>query len=468
MNRFVLIACVIMLLPGVLARAQETETGMENPAIDASNDKVTLTVENADIVTVLKTLAVTSRVNIISGPDVSGTVSINLFDVSFDEALNSILGLSGYTYFQMGNIIYVTTESNKAELPIGAQNMEMRSYRIEHATPEEVRDTLAEFVSPAGKVVLSAEEKTIVVQDSPEYLGNIERLVGELDVPPRQVLITAKILDVSSDDKLNIGVVLERIPDGGLHYSDMFTSGFAQDLTDLPDGATGLFFGAVRFDDRMFLEALAEKADVELLAAPQLLALDGEEAEMIVGDRLGFRITTTTETSSLESVEFLDVGTQLILTPHIANDGLIRLEIHPKVSSGVISPEGLPSESTAEVTTTMLVRDGETVVIGGLLNKSYQHRRAQVPWLGDIPILGYFFGRNSLSDTTSELVVLITPRIVGAESEPFMENSISQVDEHTEDLLDIWVDPETDDDRRMRRNSIEGLGTDEGTEKNDD
>ena len=253
MNRIILIVCMIMLTPCGTGRAQEDGADRGELGAEVSNHRVTLTVEDADIVTVLKTLALTSRMNIISGPDVTGTVSVNLFDVPLEEALNSILGVSGFTYFRIGDVVYVTTESNKANLPMNARNLEIRSFRIEHAVPEEVQETLAEFVSPAGKVVLSPEEKTIVVRDSPEYLGYIERLVSELDVPPRQVLITTKILDVSYDDGLDIGVVLERIPDGRLHYSDMFTAGFAQDLTDLPASATGFFFGAVRDDDRMFI-----------------------------------------------------------------------------------------------------------------------------------------------------------------------------------------------------------------------
>jgi len=163
---------------------------------------------------------------------------------------------------------------------------------------------------------------------------------------------------------------------------------------------------------------------VDILAAPQIMALDGETARLQVGDRLGFRVTTTTETSSLQSIEFLEVGTVMEVTPHIAKDGLIRMEINPKVSNGVVSVLGLPSEQTTEVATQMIVEDGSTIVIGGLLNATKGRIRSQIPFLGDLPLVGWLFGRNTWVDDKSELVVLITPHIVGPNPSPYMQNKI--------------------------------------------
>ena len=184
----------------------------------------------------------------------------------------------------------------------------------------------------------------------------------------------------------------------------------------------------VRGHVQAFIEALSVKNKVETIASPQLLAIHGKTSRIQVGDRLGFRVTTTTQTSSLESVEFLEVGTLLEVTPYISKNGLIRMVVHPEVSTGSITPDGLPEERTTEASTEMLVGDGETVLIGGLLNVSRQRTRNQVPILGDIPLLGLLFGRNGWVDVQSELLILITPRIVGPSPNSTMLEAIETVD----------------------------------------
>ena len=222
---------------------------------------------------------------------------------------------------------------------------------------------------------------------------------------------------------MNIGVGFDTMP-FSLFGLEAVGAGFAQYFADAALDGTGLFAGTIQNDSRVFVEALDEREDVDILAAPQILALDGEVARLQVGDRLGFRITTTTETSSLQSVEFLEVGTVLEVTPHISDDGLIRMEINPKVSNGVVSAQGLPTESTTEVSTQMIVNDGSTIVIGGLLNATKGRIRSQIPIIGDLPVIGWLFGRNTWIDDKSELIVLITPHIVGPNATPYMQMKI--------------------------------------------
>lgn len=410
-----------------------TCVAQEQPATSGLGDNtITLRSENVELTTVLRLFAELGGVNIIAGQDVSGTVSVSLSDVPFDEALSAILGVAGYTCYTVGSIIYVTTEARKAELPSGASDLTVRSFRIDYTSPEEMLTTVLEMLSPSGKAWLNATD-LIVVRDAPAYVSLIEMLVNEVDVMPDQVRISAKIINLDREDNMNIGIGFDTAPIniGGL---EAVSSGFAAPLA-LGSG-TGLFLGTLQNDFSIFLEALNERGHVEILASPEILVVDGETARIQIGERLGFRVTTTTETASLESIEFLEVGTVLEVTPLISADHIIQMEISPKVSTGFIGTTGLPSEQTTELTTTMMVKDGETIIIGGLLNASRQRTRSQIPFLGDIPVIGRLFGRRSWTDDENEVVVMLTPQILGPYASPKMNVRIDAAEERWGDLID--------------------------------
>jgi len=427
-----LAAMCVFLVPSEGAElplaSQQTENSIQEGVV-SSDSRFTINVEDVEIAQLLRMLSVKRRVNIITGPRVSGKVSVNLYDVTFEEALSSILDVSGCTATRAGNTILVTEAAEKGQLPLHATDMTIRVFRLDYVDPNEAFELIKEFASPAGKVIVSPVESTVLVQDTKAYLDRISALVEQIDVPPQQVLIEARLLELACTDDLTLGVQFDAVKINGETIFRALTDGFAGELTALPEGAQGLFAGVITEDTETFLEALAETVDMKTLANPKILAVDNQEAEIIIGDRLGFRITTTTETSSLESVEFIDVGTQLRLTPRISDDGLVLLEIHPEVSSGTISAAGLPSESTAEATTHMLVRDGQTVVLGGLLKESDSERVLKVPLLGDIPWLGHLFRRTKKTTSRNELVVLITPHIVGPEPTPTMKELVDRVED---------------------------------------
>jgi len=419
---------IALLLHAGIAAAQE-------PA-PVGLGRVTINVVEQDISGVLRLLSEAQRVNIIAGSEVTGAVTINLYDVPFEEALTAILNIAGYTHYRVGNIVYVTTEERRSQLPLGAQDMEMTHFQLNNVEPEAMATVLQPFLSQSGSATPGIG-RTLLVLDDPPRLALITRLIGEMDRPQRQVLIKVHIITVQRDDNLNIGVGFDTFP--FTRYGvEALGSGFAEPFPPrrdpvtglIPQAAiptgTGLFAGTLQRDGRAFVEALNVAGDVEILASPQLLVLDGEPARLQVGDRLGFRITTTTETASLESVEFLEVGTVLEVTPRISADGLVQMEINPKVSSGFVGIDGLPSESTTEVSTNMLVYDGQTIVIGGLLNATKQRLKSQIPLLGDLPWIGKFFGRTNWTDDKNEVVVFLTPHIIDPQGTPEMRETADE------------------------------------------
>ena len=160
------------------------------------------------------------------------------------------------------------------------------------------------------------------------------------------------------------------------------------------------------------IELLQNTTDAKTLASPRLLVVSGQQAHIQIGGQLGYRITTTTQTSSLESIEFLDVGVVLTVRPRITRDGRVLMRIKPKVSTGQVSPDtGLPSEETTEVETDILLGNGQGMVIGGLIQEQDSIVQSKIPWLGDLPYVGLLFQKRTQIKSRSEIIVTLIPHI---------------------------------------------------------
>ena len=415
--------CALALIPRADAQLEIPLDELVKPMESKGSDVISLTMDDVDVTMLFRLLADAYRVNIVATEDVTQTISINLYDATFESAMNAIVGMSGNTYHEKDGIIYVTGQNQEAKTHPSISDTTIRTFKIDHADRDELLAAIDRFLTDGTGIAVAAPYQSIAVTDSTYKVNLIAQLIASLDVPRQQVLISTHIINVNRTDNMNIGVGFDTMP-FSLFGIEAIGAGFAQYFAEDALERTGLFAGTIQNDSRILIEALDERENVDILAAPQIMALDGETARLQVGDRLGFRVTTTTETSSLQSIEFLEVGTVMEVTPHIAKDGLIRMEINPKVSNGVVSVLGLPSEQTTEVATQMIVEDGSTIVIGGLLNATKGRIRSQIPFLGDLPLVGWLFGRNTWVDDKSELVVLITPHIVGPNPSPYMQNKI--------------------------------------------
>jgi type II secretory pathway component GspD/PulD (secretin) len=182
-----------------------------------------------------------------------------------------------------------------------------------------------------------------------------------------------------------------------------------------------LFAQYTNSDVDLVLNALKERGRLRTISTPKLLAMEGLEAETVVGTEIGYRVTTTINQVSTESIEFLESGIILKVTPSVDRSGRIMLDIFPEVSTGVVSDDGIPSKATTQVSTRMLVPDGKTVFLGGLIQHQVNNTREGVPGLGDLPVIGGLFSNRAKSITSTEIVVLITPRIVNYAEPQFHE-----------------------------------------------
>ncbi len=393
-------------------------------------------VYDRDIREVLAMLSRQGGWNILPMPSVRGKVSLSLSRVDLETALAALLRATGYVARREGNVIYVGapedfSKSNQAVDVIGT-----RVYRPSYITAKELEELLTPLLSPqVGKIKSStaagrgiqadansaggndlAGGDVLVVQDYESILRRMDQIVREVDRRPPQVAIEAMILSVELDDEFQYGVDFELLRNKA--HLRLVISDPAASLNQIETGDGMLSIAFLDSSIGAFLEALETIGDTNVIATPRLLVLNKQRAEILIGAQLGYVNTTVTETSATQSVDFLEVGTQLRIRPYIAHDRMIRLEIHPELSTGNVRVEQgmtIPDKEVTSVTTNILVQDGRTVIIGGLLREELVTNRSQVPLLGNLPIVGALFREETEQTRRREILVLVTPRIVDQE-----------------------------------------------------
>lgn len=371
----------------------------------AEIEPVTLSVSNVEITELLQMFSRSRNLNIVSGEGVTGRVSIDLHGVPFEHALNAATAMVGCQVIRLDNIYFVDKISgDDAESTF----KQVKTFRLDYAVPGEIEVVVREMLSEKGRVTSYVPLRSVVVEDRPDVLARVAAVIENLDLAPRQVLIEARIMEARVSNDMRYGIDWSLLFSPGKGGGEVSLEGFTT-----PEGLSreGLFMSWGEGDFRTAIEALEGVEELNTLAAPRLLAVDGTQAEIIIGGELGFSVVTTIDNSVIQSVEFLDTGTQLRITPTIAADGNILMKIHPELSNGVIQ-ENLPSKTTAEVTTNVLIKNGHTLFIGGLIRERDERVRKGIPLLKRIPFLGALFGKTVISHEKTELITLITPRII--------------------------------------------------------
>ena len=283
----------------------------------------------------------------------------------------------------------------------------MQTFELEYVEVDQMQALLEPYLSDYGEITVLQDRNIFLVQDTPEFLRRIEVLVRTIDRQPTQVLIEAKILEITLTDEDSYG----------LDWSDFFTSEGGsgtfgtQGLSD--DTSAGLFLDYATPDLAATLNALTSQGRVRTLSTPKLLAIEDVESSVIIGDRRGYSVTTTINQVTTESVEFLESGVILRVTPSVDSQQRVLLDINPEVSTGNIDPlTGIPSQTTTEVTARMIVPNGQTVFVGGLIKNRVDESTQGVPVVSKIPLLGRLFSNRQEIRSNTETIVLITPTII--------------------------------------------------------
>ena len=399
-----LLAAVLLLTPALLLSPGVAAVEPTNSDI-MQDGKISLTLREVEISEVMEMLSRTARVNILLSEDVTGKVSVNLYGIDINDAIQSIATSAGYGVERRSGSYFIVDREEAGKSHPGGPT-QLRTFKVQYSDPEKISDIIENHLSSYGQVTTLPERKLLVVEDTPHFLARVAKLLRQLDRQPKQILIEARILEVGLKDTESFGLDWIKIFESGDRIIDIGTQGLSN------PGSPGLFFDYLSPDAALILDALRTRERLRTLSTPKLLALEDQEAETIIGDRLGYNVTTTIDNVTTTSTEFLESGVILKVKPSVDEQNRILLDIHPEVSTGSVSDDGIPNQTTTEVTTTMLVKSGQTVFIGGLIKRNATQTREGVPVLGDIPGLGMLFSNRSIGSVNTELVVLITPYII--------------------------------------------------------
>jgi len=400
-----------------------TVTGMT--AARASG-QITLNLQDVALTDVVSMLSREEKANIVVSGALDGRVSVNLYEVSLDEAVRAVAGAAGQEVEFRDGTYYILPGEKAGKSKAGIFTT-LRTYKIQYSNPTDIEAIVKPYLSPYGKINVFKDRAMLVVQDKPSYVDQIENLLNELDRAPRQIMIQAKILQVGLTDTEKFGIDWKRFftsKDGkgtfGLRGRDALTS--------------GLFFSLANSDVEVRLDTLKERNRISTLSSPKLLALEDREAAVIIGDRKGYKVTTTINLVTTETIQFLESGVILKVRPSVDRFGRVRMQIHPEVSKGTLV-NGIPQQDTSEVTTEMLVDSGQTVFIAGLITNDDSEDRVGVPVLGDIPLIGNLFTNKAKIDNNKETIVLITPEIIDAARSPWHHKDVPESNRQIDDVL---------------------------------
>jgi type II secretory pathway component GspD/PulD (secretin) len=345
------------------------------------------------------------RVNITLGKGVTGNIAVSLYDMTPRQAIYAIADAGGYQVLVRENgYMIVNPADTAAAVPMASSQTEVRALKVLYSEPQLVADILGKHVGRGGKVTVLPARRMVVVEDTPEGMKRIVALLREIDTQPQQIMIEAKILEITLDENENFGIEWNKVFSGD-GVNRIGTSRL------LERTSPGLIFNLVNNNVDIFLNALNNKGRVRTLATPKLLTLENQEASTNIGDKLGYRVTTTINNVTSESIQFLETGVILRVTPSVDSDGRIALRVRPEVSSGSLLG-GIPSKKTTEVNTQLVAENGQSILIGGLIKSTSGQRRIGIPLLGDVPGIGKLFSNNEETGTSTETIVVITPRIV--------------------------------------------------------
>ena len=405
MKRLLLILALCLALPAPTL-ADPAVTGVQ----PARGGRVTIVVRDTPIAEVYEMLAKQERINILLGDGVEGEVSLNLYEMSVDRAIRAIAEAAGYVAERRRGS-YLVLEREEAGKESANGNTVVRALEVHYSDPQKVGDILDKHLSRYGELSVFDDRRMIVVEDLPDFVRRIEDILSEIDQEPAQVLIEAKILEITLDDDQTFGINWTQLLQDG-EAGDVGVQGLAA------LGTPGFFFDFVKAENlTVALNALSDEGRVRTLSTPTLVAIEDQESEVIIGDRLGFRVTTTINQITTESVEFLESGVILRFLASVDRLGRVYLDVHPEVSTGTID-DGLPNQTTAEVSTRLIIEDGQTVFIGGLIKDRASQSHTGAPFLKKIPILGWAFSSRENLTITTETIVIVDAHVLRGGASP--------------------------------------------------
>jgi type IV pilus assembly protein PilQ len=431
-----------------------------------TGERLTLNFQDIETRAVLQLLADASGQNIVVSDSVSGSVTLRLQNVPWDQALDIVLKTKGLDKRSDDNVIIVAPAEEiaareKAELAARQDLQELKPLRSEYLQvnyakaaelAELVKSQGGSLLSSRGSVAVDERTNTLLLQDTADRLADIRRLVGTLDIPVRQVLIESRIVIVNDDFTRELGVragftgiydngtngiwqtsgsaaatdvglasALDNLANNGTPYPVEVPTGAGAPSrynVNLPvvDPAGRVAFMVLGSDYIVDLELSAAQAEGrgEIISSPRVITANQKEASIKQGVEIPYQQAAS---SGATTIQFKEAVLELKVTPQITPDNRIILDLEVRkdsVGQVIVTSGGVnvPSIDTREIATQVLVNDGQTVVLGGILETERREQEKKVPYLGDIPGLGFFFRTTGKTNNKDELLIFVTPKIL--------------------------------------------------------
>jgi type IV pilus assembly protein PilQ len=428
---------------------------LPQPNVTPDAGLVSLDFQDADIRSVLKVLAFKSGINIVAAPDVAGVVSIELKDVPWQKALDVILSTYGYGFDRKGNVITVMTVENLKKYRENAlvlQEQEpllSKTFYLSFAKSVEVMKVIDKLVNKRGFINFDDRTNSIIVRDVEANLELIANVIKSLDTVTPQVEIETKIIETDLTNTENLGInwtlqgsmvgasrpttfpFTQNLKNGifGQGGNDAFTPTNVTGFTLAPATTTNFTYGTINANQlSAILQVLSSRSTTKILSNPRIVTLDNQKAKINIGieyPEATYSFNANTGQQQVTGFTQLPIGVNFEVKPHVNNAGTITLDLHPQISAlkttVLIDNNALPETTNQEAQTNVMVEDGKTLVIGGLITDQTVVNKIKVPLLGDIPWLGdLLFKKTETSKTKSEVLIFMTPHIitVGKNSSP--------------------------------------------------
>jgi type IV pilus assembly protein PilQ len=430
----ILLVCACLVTGAVRPAAAQSGTMQQVGLVRTGTGTFSIDVEGADIRTIVRAVSEFSGRNIVVGKEVKGTVKVALKNVGWQDALRTILRSNGLDYVEEGGILRVDdvgklqSESVDRETA-RAKAMELRPLdtriiKLNYANAAELSVSLQPSLTRRGSIQVERRTNSLIVSDLDENCAKIEQMAGNLDSTIPQIEITAKLVDVEAEALRDLGIEWNVGP----AESEFFTPGSevpfnpfdspehvlgAEHNTPVADPAIRVTYGI--FKDWIMLEAqlqmLEQSRKANVISNPRITTVDNREAKILVGQKIPLIVQ---DVAGNAVSQLQTIGIQLKVTPHLTQDNQIIMDLHPEVSALATrsTVQGGVIINTSEADTRVMVEDGQTAVIGGLIRTDESSVRKGVPIIKDIPLVGMLFRSQNNTRTNRELIIFVTPRLI--------------------------------------------------------
>ncbi|MFJ4372388.1 type IV pilus secretin PilQ [Pseudomonas japonica] len=413
MNRmFMLVLCLVLLAPSVVA--------VPLPGGNAGKP-LSLNFQDVEVRAVLQVLADFVGVNLVVSDEVRGNVTLRLQEVPWEQALDTVLRSKGLGKRMDGNVLLVAPLAELADTARPQSFFrEQALLQVNHASATDLAALLQPLLEanpdeePWGAISVDERTNTLVTSQSPQRLDTLRRLLGQLDVPVRQVLIEARIVEANVDYERGLGVRWG----GSLGGGRLNARGLGVESPTFVDlgldrPASGIGFGLIGDSGLLDLElsAMEKSGNGEIISQPKVLTADKETARILKGSEVPYQESGANGTTS---ITFREASLSLEVTPQIMPGGEVSMQVKvTKDEPDYLNVQGtVPPIRKNEVNARVRVGDGQTIVIGGVYSTSKSNVQDKVPFFGDVPYVGRLFRRSTIQEKKSELLVFLTPRIM--------------------------------------------------------